>query len=238
MRVLAVDTATPRVGAAYLDTDSGFAVERSELDPRRHAELLTPLITQVLAKAHVTLQDLDLIVTGVGPGPYTGLRVSVVTATTLGLVLGRPVVGVCTLDGFAHDAVRTGARPIVVATDARRREVYWAAYDDTGRRFDGPMVSKPDLVAARYESEVIGTTASHVRPDATDVDLRCGSLADVAIAALAAGVNIPTATTEMQWSDRDGDGSGSVPLNTLLMPRPLYLRHPDAQVPLAMRGVG
>jgi tRNA threonylcarbamoyl adenosine modification protein YeaZ len=237
MRVLAVDTATPRVGAAYRDTDSGLAVERSELDPRRHAELLTPLITQVLAEAKVTLQDLDLIVTGVGPGPYTGLRVSVVTATTLGLVLGAPVVGVCTLDGFAYDAVRTAARPVVVATDARRREVYWAAYDDTGRRIDGPMVSKPDVVPARYESQVVGTAASHVRADAIDIDLRCGSLADVAVGALAAGATIPTALTDMQWSDQGGDGSGSVPLNTLLMPRPLYLRHPDAQVPLAMRGV-
>jgi tRNA threonylcarbamoyl adenosine modification protein YeaZ len=237
MRVLAVDTATPRVGAAYLDTDSGLAIERGELDPRRHAELLTPLIKQVLADAHVALQDLDLIVTGVGPGPYTGLRVSVVTATTLSLVLGVPVVGVCTLDGFAHDAVRAAARPVVVATDARRREVYWAAYDDTGRRIDGPMVSKPDVVAARYECEVLGTAASHVRSDAVDISLRCGSLADVAIAALGAGATIPTATTDMQWSDQDGDGSGSVPLNTLLMPRPLYLRHPDAQVPLAMRGV-
>ena len=115
--------------------------------------------------------------------------------------------------------------------------MYWAAYDDTGRRVDGPMVSKPDVVAARYECDVVGTAASHVRTDATDIHLRCGSLADVAIAALAAGATIPMATTEMQWRDHVGDGSGSVPLNTLLMPLPLYLRHPDAQVPLAMRGV-
>ena len=151
MRVLAVDTATPRVGADYLDTESGLAVERSELDPRRHAELLTPLITQVLSEAGRSVADLDLIVTGVGPGPYTGLRVSVVTATTLGMALGVPVVGVCTLDGFAYDAVRTDARAVVVASDARRREVYWAAYDDTGRRIDGPMVHKPDVVAARAQ---------------------------------------------------------------------------------------
>jgi tRNA threonylcarbamoyl adenosine modification protein YeaZ len=225
------------VGAAYLDTDAGIAIERSELDPRRHAELLTPLIGQVLDQAQVTLRDVDLIVTGVGPGPYTGLRVSVVTATTLGLVLGVPVVGVCTLDGFAYDAVREAARPVVVATDARRRELYWATYDDTGRRIDGPMVSKPDVIAARYESDVVGTAASHVRSDATDASLRCGSLADVATWALAAGASIPTVAADMQWSDQDGDGSGSVPLNTLLLPRPLYLRHPDAQVPLAMRGV-
>jgi len=236
MRVLAVDTATPRVGAVYLDTESGLAVERSELDPRRHAELLSPLITQVLSEAGRSVADLDLIVTGVGPGPYTGLRVSVVTATTLGMALGVPVVGVCTLDGFAYDAVRTDARAVVVASDARRREVYWAAYDDTGRRIDGPMVHKPDVVAARYECDVVGSAASHVREHALDSDLRVGALADVAVAALAAGATIPTSPADMQWSEQGGDGAGSVPLNTLLMPRPLYMRHPDAQVPLALRG--
>jgi tRNA threonylcarbamoyl adenosine modification protein YeaZ len=237
MRVLAVDTATARVGAAFVDTESGLAVERSQLDPRRHAELLTPLIKATMSEAGVALQDLDLIVSGVGPGPYTGLRVSVVTATSLGLVLGVPVVGVCSLDGIAFDAVRTYARPLIVATDARRREVYWAAYDATGRRSDGPKVSDPNVVAEREVSDVVGTAASHVRPGSHDVDLRCGSLADVVVAALAAGAVIPSDVEDMRWSDQGGDGSGSVPLNTLLLPRPLYLRHPDAQVPLAMRGV-
>src|SRR5690348_5025890 len=83
------------------------------------------------------MADLDAVVTGLGPGPFPGLRVGVVTAAALGDARGLPVVGVCSLD-----AVGSGARTVV--TDARRKEVYWATYDAEGVRVDGPGVVRPE----------------------------------------------------------------------------------------------
>jgi len=237
MRVLAVDTATPRVGAAFVDSETMRVVEHGAVDPRRHAELLTPLIKRVLGDAGVALADVDLIVAGVGPGPYTGLRVGVVTAVTFGMALGTQVVGVCTLDAFAHDARATIPGSVVVATDARRREVYWARYDAVGLRTFGPLVSKPDVVREREpESLIVGSAASHVDGRVIDTDIRVAALAEVAISALARGEELPALDVAEHLSDMAGDGSGTVPATTLLLPRPLYLRHPDAQVPLALRG--
>src|SRR6478672_6002499 len=112
----------------------------------KHGEQLAPLITQAFERAGIARQDLTAIAVGVGPGPFTGLRVGLVTARTLAFVLEIPVYGVCSLDVLALEAAR-GARPVgtdfVVATDARRKEVYVATYDDQGSRLDGPQVVRP-----------------------------------------------------------------------------------------------
>jgi tRNA threonylcarbamoyl adenosine modification protein YeaZ len=143
--VLALDTATPTLvaGLARWTPSTGVEVlaERAVPSGTKHAELLTPAIQGVLADAGLTMADLDAIVVGLGPGPFTGLRVGVVTAAALADALGRPVVGVCSLD-----AVGTGARTVV--TDARRKEVYWATYAADGRRTDGPAVVRPAELAA------------------------------------------------------------------------------------------
>jgi tRNA threonylcarbamoyl adenosine modification protein YeaZ len=95
------------------------------------------------------------VAVGVGPGPFTGLRVGLVTARTLALALDIPVYGVCTLDVLAAQAVDEGLDvPFLVATDARRKEVYWAAYDDRGQRVEGPHVDRPADVAT--EMPVVG----------------------------------------------------------------------------------
>ncbi len=135
MLVLCLDTATPDVAAAAVDTGGGHW-PRIQRDPRGAGELLMPLVTAALADAGATLADLEAVVVGLGPGPYTGLRVGVVTAATLGLALGVPAFGACSLDVWA----RPGS---VVATDARRREVFWAGYDGAGDRIDGPYVVRP-----------------------------------------------------------------------------------------------
>ena len=141
MLVLALDTATPTlvVGLARWSADADVQVlaERAVPSGNRHAELLTPAIRGVLEDAGLTMADLDAVVTGLGPGPFTGLRVGIVTALTLADARGLPVVGVCSLD-----AVGSGARKVV--TDARRREIYWASYDADGRRTDGPDVVRPE----------------------------------------------------------------------------------------------
>jgi tRNA threonylcarbamoyl adenosine modification protein YeaZ len=154
--VLGIDTSTPATGVAVCDVDAG-AGELTQLaaqqvvDPRHSAEVLTPLIEQALAECDHRPADLAAIVTGLGPGPYTSLRVGIVTAAALGDALGIAVHGVCSLDGL----VAGGS--VTAVTDARRREVYWARYQD-GIRVAGPDVSSAQVVAAQLapEDRVIG----------------------------------------------------------------------------------
>jgi tRNA threonylcarbamoyladenosine biosynthesis protein TsaB len=173
----------------------------------RHGELLAPGITAVLDEAWVPRADVTAVAVGVGPGPFTGLRVGLVTARTLGFVLDLPVYGICTLDVLAVEAVETGAvsGDFVVATDARRKEVYLASYDEGGARRDGPDVARPADVAtdlpvvgegALLYPESFPHPAGPVRPSA-------GWLARV----------IAEERAE------------------LLDPEPLYLRRPDAAQP-------
>jgi tRNA threonylcarbamoyl adenosine modification protein YeaZ len=139
--VLALDTATPTLvaGVARWSPDRGPEVlaERSLPSGNRHAELLTPAIQGVLADAGTAMADLEAVVVGLGPGPFTGLRVGVVTAAALADARGLAAIGVCSLD-----AIGSGARTVV--TDARRKEVYWATYGDDGARTDGPAVVRPE----------------------------------------------------------------------------------------------
>jgi tRNA threonylcarbamoyl adenosine modification protein YeaZ len=142
--LLAFDTATPLVTVALHDGDDVVA-ERLSTTPMKHGEQLAPLIEAVLLDRGLVRQDLTAIAVGVGPGPFTGLRVGLVTARTLALALELPVYGVCTLDVLAIEAVEVGAvsEDFVVATDARRKEVYLASYDVDGARVSGPEVLKP-----------------------------------------------------------------------------------------------
>jgi tRNA threonylcarbamoyl adenosine modification protein YeaZ len=152
--VLALDTATPTLlaGVARWSADAPAEVlaERAVPSGTRHAELLTPAIRGVLADAGLGLADVEAVVTGLGPGPFTGLRVGVVTAAALADARGLPVVGVCSLD-----AIGTGARTVV--TDARRKEVYWARYDGAGARVEGPAVVRPE--AAQLTGPLVGDPA-------------------------------------------------------------------------------
>jgi len=144
--LLALDTATPAVTVALADGERVLA-QRTTVDARRHGELLAPAIVSVLAEAGVDRRSLTRIAVGVGPGPFTGLRVGLVTARTLGAVLAIPVVGVCTLDALALQSGLAGEFRVV--TDARRKQVHWAAYTTDGGllRVDGPHVDTPEDVA-------------------------------------------------------------------------------------------
>lgn len=145
--LLAFDTSTHAVTVALHDGEAVLA-ESTVVDSLRHGELLAPGVERVLSDAEVAARDLTRIAVGVGPGPFTGLRVGLMTARTMGAVLGIPVLGVCGLDVLAVQAVDEGSvgKAFVVATDARRKEVYWARYDVRAHRTDGPHVSKPDHV--------------------------------------------------------------------------------------------
>ena len=157
MLVLALDTATPAVTAGVVELTGNAVVERSVRvahDARKHAELLMPEVLGACADAGVALRDVDAVVTGTGPGPFTGLRVGMVTAAALGDALGIPVHGVCSLDAIAAASLDAGPvpdGPILVVTDARRREVYWALYDGEGGRISGPHVETPAVLTARVD---------------------------------------------------------------------------------------
>ena len=151
--VLALDTATPAVTAGIVRLpDHAVLAERVTVDARAHAERLTPNALAALAEAALTMADLDAVVVGCGPGPFTGLRAGMATAAAYGHALGIPVHGVCSLDAIG---VRTTGDTLVV-TDARRREVYWARYRD-GVRTAGPAVNAPADVDPGTAQAVAGS---------------------------------------------------------------------------------
>lgn len=210
MLLLALDTATPAVTVALHDGDRVLA-HADQVDARRHGELLLPAVDRVLRAAGRELPQVTAIVAGVGPGPYTGLRVGLATAGAFGAALGIPVHGLCTLDGIAYASGLE--RPFVVATDARRKEVYWARYADARTRLGDPAVDRPaDIADTVAGVPAVGAGArlydgvfTGVRTDLPEHQ-SAAALAALAVERLAAGTEL-------------------LPL------RPLYLRRPDAQVP-------
>ncbi len=203
--VLVIDTATPAVTAAIV-ADGVLLAERVTRDPRAHAECLTPNVLGALVDAALTMGDLDAVVVGCGPGPFTGLRVGMATAAAYGHALDIPVHGVCSLDGIGGQT----AGEVLVVTDARRREVYWARYRD-GLRVAGPEVAAAADVALDGVVAVAGSP-EHAAQFGLPVS---GPEYPTPVALVAAVSN---------W---DGEPEPLVPL---------YLRRPDAKT-LAERGL-
>ncbi len=151
--ILTLDTSTPAVTAGIVRRDDlTVLAERVNVDARAHAERLTPNVLAALADADLTMADLAAVVVGCGPGPFTGLRAGMATAAAYGHALGIPVRGVCSLDAIG--VLTTG--DTLVVTDARRREIYWARYQD-GVRTEGPAVSAPADVDAATARAVAGS---------------------------------------------------------------------------------
>jgi tRNA threonylcarbamoyladenosine biosynthesis protein TsaB len=220
--LLAIDTSTSAITVAVHDGTSTLA-ESSTIDARRHGEHLALGILGVLQEAGRSAADVTAVVCGLGPGPFTGLRVGLVTARTFAFARGIPALGVCSLDALAHQAWREGAVTggaaggFVVATDARRKEVYWARYDVTDQgvvRATEAAVSAPADVAAQLDGAPVVGRGGLLYPEVLPgrvgpLDVSAGQLADLAARLLAAGADL---------SDVE----------------PLYLRRPDA-VPTAER---
>ncbi|WP_263729646.1 tRNA (adenosine(37)-N6)-threonylcarbamoyltransferase complex dimerization subunit type 1 TsaB [Cellulomonas sp. SG140] len=221
MPILALDTSSA-VAVALLADDGTVLATRSDSEQRHHAELLAPMVQHVLADAGVDRTQLTAVVAGTGPAPFTGLRVGLVTARTMALALDVPAWGVPSVDALAATAARTaepGARVLVV-TDARRREVYWAEYrvdaDRAAEPIGGPDIAVPTtlvehgrttdaLVVGRgawLHHEALGLTDEQP-DDPALLDPDPAELGRLALARHAAGQ--PLATT------------------------PLYLRRPDAE---------
>jgi tRNA threonylcarbamoyl adenosine modification protein YeaZ len=209
--LLAFDTSSAAVTVALADPVSGVVVASSStVDALRHGELLAPAIADALASAGCTPRDLTKIAVGVGPGPFTGLRVGLVTARTMADVLGIEVAGVCSLDILARQSSLT--LPVAVATDARRKEIYWALYDGPAadgsrRRLEGPAVDRPaDVAHVLAGLPVIGRGA--------------------ALYAEVLGVVDPAEVVEYPSAEvlALGVATGTLPV---VAPDPLYLRRPD-----------
>jgi tRNA threonylcarbamoyl adenosine modification protein YeaZ len=197
---LTIDTATPAVSAGIVAHDGDridVLAERVTVDPRAHAEQLTPNVLAALGDAGVRVGDLTAVVVGCGPGPFTGLRVGMATGAAYGQALGIPVYGVCSLDAIGIDT----AGDVLVVTDARRREVYWARYHD-GQRVEGPAVNSPSDVP-------------------TDVSAVAGSPEHAAMFRLPRQPAVyPTASGLVRAVDWSATPQPLIPL---------YLRRPDAK---------
>lgn len=205
--LLALDTSTPLVSVALHDDGQVIDAATSER-AMKHGEQLAPMIAAALARVGAVRQDVTAVAAGVGPGPFTGLRVGLVTARTLGLALDIPVYGACSLDVLAIRAVDLGvAEPFVATIDARRKELFWASYDEEGRRLDEPHVDRPAELPGLPERLVVGA-GPVLYPDV----LTRGSEPEHPDAATLA---LAVAEERVELMD----------------PEPIYLRRPDATVP-------
>lgn len=237
--ILAIDTSTALTSISLAD-GSVVLAQLSHLDARKHAEVLAPMLRDVLAASGASPADVLAVAVGVGPGPYTGLRVGIATARALGAAWDVPVHGLCSLDAIAAaECAMSPTSGFGVASDARRREVYWAWYDADGTRREGPLVGMPaDIEVERRSGRWLGAGAhAHadsfgsveaslddelLYPHASWVARRVGAL-------LAADGVVRVAEAPLSAHGDDGAGTSALLLGAdLLPPRPLYLRRPDA----------
>ena len=208
MLLLAFDTATSAVTVALHD-GTAVVAEESAVDGRRHGELLAVFIDKALRSIGAGREDLTAVAVGTGPGPYTGLRAGLVTARVLASALGIRIDGVCSLDVIAAAAVAEAAgTEFLVATDARRREVYWARYSAAGQRDFGPQVSRPAELPAGLP---VAGEAALIYPEISDRPLKPSFPVAAQLASIAAGRLV----------------RGEPPQPAV----PLYLRRPDAREP-------
>ncbi len=203
--LLALDTSTAFVSVAVHDGGQVLAGATTE-EPLQHGERLAPLIDHTLRQVGAIRQDVTAVAVGVGPGPFTGLRVGVVTARMLGYALGIPVYGASSLDVLAVRAVDEGvAEPFLATRDARRKELFWASYDEAGARLDGPHVDRPESLPG---------------------DLLVVGDGPVRYPAVFARTSGPTAPDAAALADAVAEERVE-----LVDPEPVYLRRPDAAVP-------
>ncbi len=238
--ILAFDTSSALTSVSVVAGPS-LVADRRHLDARRHAEVLAPLFADV--RREIDPVDVEVVACGVGPGPYTGLRVGIATALAVGTAWSRPVVGICSLDAIAMAVARTRSpgEGFSVATDARRREVYWATYSGDGSRLEGPRVSRPADIAAGLRA---GTWAGHgaslfgdlfgtvLSPDDAGDPMSYAHAEWVGRRAEELLVAGGTPAVRAMPLDAHGEDTGATSRalggQELLPPRPLYLRRPDA----------
>jgi tRNA threonylcarbamoyl adenosine modification protein YeaZ len=217
MRVLAIDTALEACSAAVLDTERGEITAHESLPMvRGHAEALIPLIARVMDKALIGFATLDRIAVTTGPGSFTGLRVGIAAARGIALAAGKPAVGLSTLAAYAAPLIAADdTLPVVVAIDARHDHVYLQVFGPGGR-----TIVAPRLAPLREALRVSATGAPRL----------VGTAAGIIAAAWPAGERAPSqvetrGAPDIGWVAR----LGAAAADTGDLPKPLYLRAPDAQ---------
>jgi tRNA threonylcarbamoyl adenosine modification protein YeaZ len=216
--VVVIDTSSAAVTAAVAEVDGAqqpivsMRAQRVTINPRGHGELLAPSVRSCLADAGAGVGDLGAIVAGLGPGPFTGLRVGLVTAAVLADTLGVPAYGVCSLDAIGHACADEAE--LLVATEARRHEVYWARYRH-GRRSGEPQVSRPADIDTAGVTAVAGVGAGQY---------------DFGVPVRAVDHPPPHSLAALAADRAAGGAAGEVLV-------PLYLRRPDAVANLAPKPV-
>lgn len=225
MRILAIETSGVHCSAAVW-ADGSLYVRHQEA-PRRHGELLLPMMEAVLEECGIALTDLDAVAFGHGPGSFTGVRIAAAVAQGAAFGAQRPLVGVSTLAALAHAGWRRHrCRRILVAIDARISELYWGLYDVDGRAQvrslgqeavgspETVRVSAADATADRplfgvgnawriYRDSLLAQTA--LDPRQTDPDLSCSAadVAELAATAVAAGrISAPEGAMPVYLRDR------------------------------------
>ncbi|MCX6434450.1 MAG: tRNA (adenosine(37)-N6)-threonylcarbamoyltransferase complex dimerization subunit type 1 TsaB [Actinobacteria bacterium] len=241
--ILGLDTSSALTSIAVVD-GTRVVVERRHLDARRHAEVLAPMLAEVCEA--VDPSAITAIACGVGPGPYTGLRVGIATALAVGMAWKIPVHGICSLDAIAAAAYASEDSAldddVFVAVDARRSEVYWAHFITGCTRVDGPLVSKPGDIDASLRAGVWVGHGAAMHADSFSLVL-AGDDAEDALGypqaswvAMRAGVLLASGAEvehhDQMPLDSHGDDTGATARAlrgaALLPARPLYLRRPDA----------
>ena len=233
MRVLAIDTSHNEGSVALVDASaSPFAAQvlasASARVSNAHGEALVPLIDAVLRSAGVSLEAIDLLAVGIGPGSFTGTRIGVATAKGLAIGSGKPLRGVDSFEALAADARASSGSEVAVAIDARKGEVYLAVLavrDDDVARLTEPIHARPGEAWARMERDVppfaIGDGAALVPELAARARLRVGidSPRAAAIAALAGARQL------------------RAPIDEVDVLEPLYVRPPDITLPKTKPGM-
>ncbi|MGU3540281.1 tRNA (adenosine(37)-N6)-threonylcarbamoyltransferase complex dimerization subunit type 1 TsaB [Methylobacterium sp. A54F] len=216
MRILAIDTALD-VCAACVATDDSDELLAEEVMPlaRGHAEALLPLVERVMARVPGGFEALDRVAVTVGPGSYTGLRVGLSAARAVGLAAGIPVVGVTTLSALLAPLLAQGGNGLMVAAiDARHGAVYLQAM-----QAGAGIAVPPTLMRLDEAADQLG------RPPVTLVGSGAPALAAALQARGHAAEVTGTGAPEIAWVA----SLGLVADPDQALPRPLYLRGPDAQ---------
>jgi tRNA threonylcarbamoyl adenosine modification protein YeaZ len=158
--LLAIDTSAG-TSVAVVDRDRGVLAEHSSLDTRKHAEVIGELIRASLEDSGIAVTDLSGVVAGMGPGPFTGLRVGIAAARAFAFGAGKIVVPIVSHDAIAFEAALKADEPIIVATDARRHEVYWSAYSGADATAIPLRTAGPSLVKADQLESVVAQFHAH-----------------------------------------------------------------------------
>jgi tRNA threonylcarbamoyl adenosine modification protein YeaZ len=217
--IIGIDTSSSLTSIAAIDEAGDVVLSAEHEDARRHAEVIGPMLADLVAA--VDRSAVQAIACGVGPGPYTGLRVGIASAIAIGAAWDVPVHGLCSLDALAAQVLSeqpgSGAQ---VASDARRQELYWAEYDSSGERVAGPRV-RP---VADVDEGIVRGAASGVW------------VARRVLALMRAGASVAHVDVPLDVHGGDTGATEAALRGTFLLPpRPLYLRRPDAMVPRHLR---